>query len=108
MDNSTLEQDEKRTRELIRDKGIEFVRIECEDINCVSRGFTLDVDFFIDNLKEGFGIPKGEWKGNVSNVDGRMNQTFLSLCQFVINFRRNLGSSKMIAIKIFGKSKKIC
>jgi len=44
---------------MTRDEGIELVRVECEDINGVSRGFTLDVHYFVKRVGEGFPIPKG-------------------------------------------------
>eukprot|EP00111_Clytia_hemisphaerica_P012873 TCONS_00037852-protein len=43
----------------ITEEKIQFVRLEIEDINSISRGILLDVDYFIENIKYGFGFPLG-------------------------------------------------
>ncbi|XP_066911224.1 lengsin-like [Clytia hemisphaerica] len=46
-------------RQQVTEKQIQLVRLETEDINSVSRGILLDVDYFMENIKEGFSFPLG-------------------------------------------------
>merc|ERR1711936_199367 len=68
MDPRKSNHHEQRTRDLIRNHSIEFVRIETEDMNAVSRGFTIDVDHFLNTLQDGVGIPKGIYGFRPSEV----------------------------------------
>uniref|UniRef100_A0A7M5XC28 Lengsin n=1 Tax=Clytia hemisphaerica TaxID=252671 RepID=A0A7M5XC28_9CNID len=43
----------------IAEEKIQFVRLEVEDINSISRGVLLHVDYFMENIKEGFSFPLG-------------------------------------------------
>ena len=49
----------ERIHQEIAEQQIQFVRLETEDINSVSRGILVDADYFLGNLKEGFSFPLG-------------------------------------------------
>ena len=57
--SSTLGQNEAHTnvRRIIQEEGINFVRLETEDMNGISRGVLMDVDHFMENIEEGFSLP---------------------------------------------------
>ena len=66
-ENKVLSKEDMKT--LIKDSDIKLVRIECEDTHGVSRGFTIDVDFFLNQLEEGIPITKSIYAFKVNRVD---------------------------------------
>ena len=49
----------QNAQNIIHKEGIQFVRLEIEDMNGISRGVLLDVDHFLENIQEGFSFPFG-------------------------------------------------
>ena len=48
----------ERVENIIKVDNIKYVQVECEDLNGVSRGLTLDVKFFLKHISLGIPCPK--------------------------------------------------